>query len=284
MNIKISIEELNLKKSRELIPIECNHCKIVFYRAKNQVLAGLNGNNKTRLKYCSQSCSSKDHPKIPHTIETSCQECNIKIFLTKGRIREKNFCSRKCTAKYYAKFKRKTKTVKPKRIWAKILNLNCSFCHKDLQRTSGEYKLSKTKTFFCNKSCKTKYANAYQIIHKPRSRAEKLLVSLIKESFPVLEVQENIRNILPGRLEIDIYIPKLKLAIELNGPFHYLPIFGQEKLLKIKNKDLLKQIEISQLGLNLIIIDISKLNSRQSTDLFIKEYFSSHIKPIIEVG
>jgi len=32
--------------------------------------------------------------------------------------------------------------------------------------------------------------------------------------------------------ELDIYIPSLKLAFELNGIFHYEPIFGKENFLK----------------------------------------------------
>ena len=31
-------------------------------------------------------------------------------------------------------------------------------------------------------------------------------------------------------LEIDLYIPELKTIIEVDGPQHFLPIFGEEKL------------------------------------------------------
>lgn len=167
------------------------------------------------------------------------------------------------------------------RIKKQLIEKECSLCKTKIFRTETDVKNSKSQTFFCKKSCKTKYANQYQITHKPKSRAETILCNLIKEYFPNLLVQENARNILPSKLEIDIFIPSLKLAIELNGPIHYIPMYGQEKLDKVKYKDFLKQSEINQLGLNLIVIDISHLNSRQSTDSFIKEYFDKYIFPIL---
>jgi very-short-patch-repair endonuclease len=41
-------------------------------------------------------------------------------------------------------------------------------------------------------------------------------------------------------LEIDLYIPRLKTIIEVDGPSHFLPIWGDEKLQKQVNADLRK--------------------------------------------
>ena len=41
-------------------------------------------------------------------------------------------------------------------------------------------------------------------------------------------------------LEIDLYIPDLKTIIEVDGPSHFLPIWGEDKLQKQINADLRK--------------------------------------------
>ena len=41
-------------------------------------------------------------------------------------------------------------------------------------------------------------------------------------------------------LEIDLYIPELKTIIEVDGPSHFLPIWGEDKLQKQVNADLRK--------------------------------------------
>lgn len=282
MKILIELEQLKQLKSRELIPLECEHCKSTFHLEQHYILAFLNGKDKNRGRFCSKHCCGlynniKNHTKI------NCYLCGKEKDIYKSDIKEKNFCSCKCSAIYYNGLRKKPITPKIEKLKRKInyINLNCSFCHIPILRTNSEFRSSKSKTFFCNKTCKTKYANQYQIMHKPKSRAEILLCNLIKENFPNLTIRENVRDILPSKLEIDIFIPEYKLAIELNGPVHYIPIYGQDKLDKIKNKDLLKQSEIRQLGLNLVIVDISRLNSRQSTDLFIREYFDKYISPIL---
>jgi len=41
------------------------------------------------------------------------------------------------------------------------------------------------------------------------------------------------KNLIPNEnLEIDLYIPSLKTIIEIDGPSHFLPIWGEEKLQK----------------------------------------------------
>ena len=52
-----------------------------------------------------------------------------------------------------------------------------------------------------------------------------------------------------------IYFPKLKLAFELNGPFHYRPIYGKEKFNRIKQMDEQKKAICKSKGIDLVIID-----------------------------
>lgn len=42
-------------------------------------------------------------------------------------------------------------------------------------------------------------------------------------------------------LEVDLFLPELKIAIEIDGPGHFLPIWGEEKLRKQQSADTVKQ-------------------------------------------
>ena len=64
------------------------------------------------------------------------------------------------------------------------------------------------------------------------------------------------RNIIKP-YELDIYIPSLKLAFELNGIYHYEPIHGSDKLNKIQNNDNRKFQACAEQGISLCIIDTS---------------------------
>ena len=94
-------------------------------------------------------------------------------------------------------------------------------------------------------------------------------------------------------LEIDLYIPELKTIIEVDGPSHFLPIWGEEKLQKQINADLRKSgallskgyvvIRVKSLGQEslakreeLIKCVIEQLNN-------IKKKFPSRSKRFIEV-
>ena len=75
--------------------------------------------------------------------------------------------------------------------------------------------------------------------------------------FPLMEFHFNKRDTINS--ELDIYVPSLKLAFELNGAFHYEPIFGKEQLEKIQNNDNRKFQACLEKGVELCIIDSSGL-------------------------
>ena len=56
---------------------------------------------------------------------------------------------------------------------------------------------------------------------------------------------------------IGYFNPVLKLAFELNGIFHYEPIYGPKKLESIKNNDSQKFQACIKKGISLCIIDTS---------------------------
>lgn len=283
MKILIPLNELKELKSRALIPLECEHCKITFHGQKNKILGVLKNPEYKKFKFCSSSCANKS--RITR-VDKKCHHCQAEINLIKSDEKDRNFCSRDCSSKFYGSLRKKPEKTKRWPLKGERVprfEKNCSSCNTPLLRTKAQISYSKTQTFFCSKTCKASYLHKFQIKFRPRSKAELYLSELIKSNFPDLEVMENVRNILSDNLEIDIFIPSLKLCIELNGPVHYFPIWGEDKLKNVQNKDIKKQIEIQKLKMNLIVIDISKLTSKKKTIDFLDSYFESHIKPLLSI-
>lgn len=56
-----------------------------------------------------------------------------------------------------------------------------------------------------------------------------------------------------------MYFPSLKLAFEIQGPSHFLPIYGEEKLTAEQKNDQDKRDKCKELGITLVEIDISKI-------------------------
>lgn len=49
-------------------------------------------------------------------------------------------------------------------------------------------------------------------------------------------------NLVPNsKLEVDLFLPEIKTAIEIDGPSHFLPIWGDKKLAKQQTADTIKQ-------------------------------------------
>lgn len=104
---------------------------------------------------------------------------------------------------------------------------------------------------------------------------EKKLFEMISEQFPSLDLVANDKMLLNG-MEIDIAIPSLKLGVEWNGIVHFKPIYGDNKLSIIQQRDAEKQQRATDLGINLVVVP-----DLVSTDKYLKEAFQ-HIRKIIE--
>jgi hypothetical protein len=55
--------------------------------------------------------------------------------------------------------------------------------------------------------------------------------------------------------ELDIYIPTLNLAFEINGIVHYKNIYGQEKYERTKNNDRNKMVKCYERDITLVVLD-----------------------------
>jgi hypothetical protein len=133
--------------------------------------------------------------------------------------------------------------------------VNCFVCKKEVYRNRKELKNDSGK-FFCSYSCSGIDWNKSKNFGFNRSKIEIWIEKELISKYD-FEIIFNDRNIVCGKYELDIYIPSLKLAFELNGIFHYESIFGEEKLKITKKKDLLKIDECLKKNISLIVIDIT---------------------------
>lgn len=128
----------------------------------------------------------------------------------------------------------------------------CIGCGKEVVR----YPIHKRryKNVFCTLSCRAIWANKNDRFRGTRSKLEKWIEENLTKLYPDLIIRYNDRKELSG-LELDIFIPSLSLAFELNGIFHYETIRGQEKFDKAKNNDNTKFQACIEKKIDLCIID-----------------------------
>lgn len=143
---------------------------------------------------------------------------------------------------------------------------NCKTCGTIVRRQNTQAKKSKSGFIFCSKSCSATYRNK-NAKKSRRSKCEIKLFNLLQEEFPDLIMIANDKTMLSG-MEVDIAIPSLMMAIEWNGIVHFKPIYGEEKLASIRQKDADKKILANTYSINLIVV-----TDLVSTEKLIQEAF-----------
>lgn len=174
-----------------------------------------------------------------------CYNCKKEFKITKKLITHElknlrgrcKFCTLECNKQY--------KTTK--------VNVQCKNCSNHFLKFANA--AIKSPNHFCTKSCAATYNNKNKTTGTRRSKLEIWLETTLTELFPILLIDFNKKDTIGS--ELDIYFPTLKLAIELNGIFHYEPIYGADKLNQIQNNDVNKFQKCQELGISLCIIDTS---------------------------
>lgn len=71
------------------------------------------------------------------------------------------------------------------------------------------------------------------------------------------------KDIIPDNgLEVDLFLPELSTAIEIDGPAHFLPIWGEESLRKHQEADLMKEGLLLSSGY--VLIRVKQLDKNMS--------------------
>lgn len=173
-----------------------------------------------------------------------CDWCNQIFYKEQSEIlrgirnNKKFYCSRECSHT-------STKTKE---------NVSCANCGISFLKLVNQ--ILKTKNNFCSKSCAATFNNKHKKYGTRRSKMEVLIEEMLKTDFPDLKFKANAKDEIGS--ELDFYFPDLKLAIQINGIFHYMPIYGQEKLDSIRRLDKEKRKLCKKIGIKLVEINCSK--------------------------
>lgn len=149
---------------------------------------------------------------------------------------------------------------------------NCGTMYK-----KGYYETKRYNNNFCKHSCCAIYNNKRRTSGFKVSKLELFLQEhLLKERHSNLDFSFNDRHICDG-YELDIYIPSLKLGFEINGIFHYKPIFGQDKLDNIVRKDIIKNSLCKNKKISLITIKDTSIRFSIKYGITILETINNYI-------
>lgn len=208
--------------------------------------------------------------KSRELLPLECLNCKKEFLLTKHKIKDiinpnsKDkglFCSIKCCKEY-------------KQTNANIVSLKCKNCNTQFSRHFCH--TTKSENFFCGKSCAATFNNKNKKYGCRISKLELFIQKNLLIDYPNLEFRFNQKEIISS--ELDIYVPFLNLAFEINGIFHYKPIYGIKKLQQIQKNDLNKIIECQKNNISLIIIDITSQKSDESYLIQIKECIDNSLR------
>jgi hypothetical protein len=115
------------------------------------------------------------------------------------------------------------------------------------------------RKMFCDRSCAATFNNTHKTHGTRRSKIEFFFEKELVKLYPGLEFVFNKKTAINS--ELDIYIPSLRVAFEINGIYHYRGIHGTELLKKIQNNDLLKQKTCRERKINLYTVDVSSMST-----------------------
>jgi len=261
MKTILSVSEINKLKYNDLVELLCDNCNFIFKKPAFRIKSELK-HHSDRHKFCSEECNKKfmsinmmgnnnpmnlpdvNYKSIHDQINSlKCPNCggDITKYVSPSRLRRSSsniFCSKECAHKF--------NTAKK----INRIDVKCSNCNNDLKITKG--RLKNYKFYFCDRKCQNQYAPKFAAGIN-RSKLELYLETRLR-SICDFELFFNNTVVLDG-LELDIWIPSINMAFEINGITHYAPIFGKKKFDRTKKSDDKKLLLCKQKGIELVTID-----------------------------
>ncbi len=96
---------------------------------------------------------------------------------------------------------------------------------------------------------------------KKGSKLENYIITTIRSNG--YEIRPRLKTLIPNeRLEVDMYLPQLKTVIEIDGPSHFLPIWGEKNLRRNQLADSNKNGLL--LGSGFVIIRVKNVHMQLS--------------------
>jgi very-short-patch-repair endonuclease len=101
-----------------------------------------------------------------------------------------------------------------------------------------------------------------RVASKEGSNLEKFVCEALEEKgYKVLFHKQGL--IVNDNLELDLFVPSVKTAIEIDGPSHYEPIWGEEKFKKTMQADQDKNSLLLKAGYSIVRIKNTRKNNTQ---------------------
>lgn len=177
-------------------------------------------------------------------LQLKCKHCEKTFYKKKVDItqtlksnpkKKYDFCSSKCFHKSIEK----------------KISVNCTNCGKLI--TTTPQRVTRSKNNFCSRKCNCTYTVKHKTKGTNRSKLELYIEKNLTLMYPQLHIDYNKTSAINA--ELDIYIPSLNVAFELNGIFHYEPIFGEKRLNSAIKNDISKSKACFDNQIDLCVID-----------------------------
>jgi hypothetical protein len=207
----------------------CASCGVAGYKRPCEL-------KRAKKHFCSKVCFYKSRVA---RVEINCMWCGI-LFSKKQSLfsyRENHFCSRLCSSRFQDKKH----------------NVECFVCGKHFRKS--KYQSEKRPRHCCSSECVKVLNNNFKDWASNRSKLELAIENHLGVIFSGLDIRYNKTDM---GYELDIFIPDLKLAIEINGIYHYENIFKNNRFERTQQIDNEKVDKCRELGVNLFVINVSK--------------------------